>query len=304
MAVHKKKTIHDTIFNVVNYSLLALLAVSTLYPFLYFLVLSFNDGFDTLKGGIYFWPRAFTLDNYKKAFQNPLILNSFQISILRTVIGTSLSLLLTTMMAYALTKKKLPGRTFFIFFFYFTTLFSGGLIPKYVLYRDLHLTNNFWIYVLPGIYSFYNAIIIRTFFDGIPASLSESAMLDGCSDNRIFFKIYLPLSLPVLATVALFCGVGHWNDWFTGAFFVTNEKLIPAATLLNKLLSEASFETSMAGGDKMQQMDRMMQTVKTNVTPEALRMTFLIIITLPIVCVYPFLQKYFVKGVMVGSIKE
>jgi len=297
-----KKSIGDRIFNFVNYTLLTLLGISTLYPFIYALVLSFNDGHDALKGGVYFWPRVFTLDNYSRAFENPNILGAFKISIARTVLSIILSVFLTALLAYAISKKGLPGRRFFIFFFYFTMLFSGGLIPRYILYRNLGLTNNFWIYVLPGLYSFYNAIVIKTYFDGIPDSLSEAAEIDGCSELQIFFRIMLPLSMPVLATISLFVGVGNWNDWFTGEYFVTKKELIPAATLLNKLLSEASFESS-AGADGFQNINEALQ-MRRNVTPESLRMTFLIIITVPILCVYPFLQKYFVKGVMIGSIKE
>lgn len=306
MSVHKD-TISDKVINTINYTLLLLLGISTLYPFIYFLVLSFNDGFDALKGGVYLWPRVFTLDNYKKALEHPLILNSFKITTLRTIIGTLLSVLFTAMLAYGVSKKKLPGRKGLIFFFFFTTLFNGGLVPRFVLYRQMHLYNNFWVYVLPGIYSFYNAIVMKTFFDGIPDSLSEAAEIDGCSEMGIFFRIILPLSGPVLATIALFVGVGHWNDWFTGSFFASKDELMPAATLLNKLLTEASFESSTgaagAGGNTLN-INNALQQAKSAVTPESLRMTFLIIITTPIICVYPFLQKYFVKGVMVGSIKE
>lgn len=297
-----RKSVGDRIFNFINYALLTILGFSTLYPFIYALVLSFNDGHDALKGGIYFWPRAFTLDNYYKAFQNPNILGAFKISIGRTVLSIVLSVFLTALLAYAISKKDLPGRRYLVFFFYFTMLFNGGLIPRYVLYRKLKLINNFWIYVLPGLYNFYNAIVIKTYFDGIPDSLSEAAEIDGCSELQTFFKIMLPLSMPVLATISLFVGVGNWNDWFTGEYFVTKQELVPAATLLNKLLSEATFESSI-GADGFQNVNEALQ-MYSNVTPESLRMTFLIIITAPILCIYPFLQKYFVKGVMIGSIKE
>lgn len=304
----RRNTFSDKIYKSVNYFLLIILGIITLYPFIFFLALSFNDGYDALKGGIYLWPRVFTLANYEKAFQNPLMLNSFKISIARTVIGTFLSVFLTAMLAYAISKRQLPGRKYIIFFFFFTTLVSSGLIPRYVLLRELHLYNSFWVYVIPGIYSFYNAIIMKTFFDGIPDSLGESAMIDGCSDIGIFLKIILPLSGPLLATIALFCGVGHWNDWFTGTFFVNKDSLIPAATLLNKLLSEASFQSAVGGGtsangSSLSHINNALQG-NNSVTTESLRMTFLIIITTPIIAVYPFVQKYFVKGVMVGSLKE
>ena len=297
-----RRTIGDRIFDGINYLLLSILGFTTLYPFIYALVLSFNDGNDALKGGIYFWPRKFTLDNYYKAFQNPNISSAFQISIARTVLSVVLSVFLTAMLAYALSKKGMPGRKYFVMFFYFTMLFGAGLIPKYVIYRKMNLLNNFWIYVLPGLYNFYNAIVMKTYFDGIPDSLSEAAEIDGCSELQTFFRIILPLSMPVLATISLFVGVGSWNDWFTGEYFINKPELVSAATLLNKLLSEASFESS-AGANGFENINESIRQ-NSNVTPEALRMTFLIILTVPILCIYPFLQKYFVKGVMIGSIKE
>ena len=290
----------------VNHFVLILLAIVTLYPFWYCLILSFNSGLDALKGGIYFLPRSFSMENYQKAFTNPLIFSAFSISVGRTVLSIALSCFFTALMAYALTKRDLPGRSALIFYFYFTTLFSGGLIPTYIMYRQLGLLNNFWVYVIPGIYSFFNAIILRTFFYTIPESLNESARLDGCSELGIFFRIILPLSIPAMATIALFVGVGNWNDWFTGAFFVPRKReLFPAATLLNDLLSQAVFEngTTSTGG-KGQVNEALMSANARNTTPESLKMAFLIILTLPIICIYPFLQKYFVKGVMIGSIKE
>ncbi|MDI6619506.1 MAG: carbohydrate ABC transporter permease [Clostridiales bacterium] len=289
----------------INYTLLALLGLIFLYPFWYCIVLSFNNGLDALKGGVYFWPRAFTWENYLKAFQNPLIFSSFRISIERTLLSVVLSVFMTALMAYALSQRNLPGRSGIIFYFYFTTLFSGGLIPTYILYRQIGLLNNFWVYVLPGLYNFFNAIVLRTFFYTIPESLKESARIDGCSEIQIFFKIMLPLSMPALATIALFVGVGNWNDWFTGAYFVTTKReLYTAATLLNDLLSQATFESSTGStGQKAQINEALAASVSKATTPESLKMAFLVILTIPIMCIYPFLQKYFVKGVMIGSIK-
>lgn len=290
----------------INYFVLTLLGLITVYPFWYCIILAFNTGNDALKGGIYFLPRDFTLENFAKAFQHPLIMSSFGISMARTILSVLLSCFFTALMAYALTKKDLPGRTFLIFFFYFTTLFSGGIIPTYIMYRQFGLLNNFWVYVLPGIYSFFNAIILRTFFNTIPDALEESARIDGASEMKIFFKIMLPLSIPVLATIALFVGVGNWNDWFTGAYFVTRRRdLYPAATLLHDLLSQAVFQSSSDSvSGKSNINEQLMMGISQSATPESLKMAFLVILTLPIMCVYPFLQKYFVKGVMIGSIKE
>jgi len=302
----RRLTMADKMYATLNYSVLFLFCATALYPFIYFLALSFNDGYDAMKGGIYLFPRVFTLENYAKAFSNPLILNSFYISISRTLIVTVGSVFLTALLAYALSRKGLPGRKYIVFFFFFTTLFSGGLIPTFILYRELHILNTFWVLVLPSLYNFFNAIIMKTFFDGIPEGLSESARIDGASELAVFARIILPLSMPVLATIALFVGVGVWNDWFTGQFFIQNEKLQPAATFLNKMISEASFQSMTSSGNSGSAIQNMTQSQMElrGVTPEALRMTFVIIITTPIICVYPFLQKYFVKGVLVGSLKE
>ncbi|AZN38325.1 carbohydrate ABC transporter permease [Paenibacillus albus] len=301
----RKLSAADRMYTSVNYLLLLIFCLTALYPFIYFLALSFNDGYDAMKGGIYFFPRVSTLENYSKAFHNPHILKSFWISISRTVVVTVGSTLLTALLAYGLSRKGLPGRKYIVFFFFFTTLFSGGLIPTFILYRELHILNTYWVLVLPSLYSFFNAIIMKTFFDGIPLGLSESARIDGASELSVFWRIILPLSMPVMATIALFVGVGVWNDWFTGQFFIQNENLQPAATFLNKMISEASFQsmTGSSSGSAIQNMNQNQMTLR-GVTPEALRMTFVIIITAPIICVYPFLQKYFVKGVLVGSLKE
>jgi putative aldouronate transport system permease protein len=295
----------DKLYSTLNYTVLILFCLTALYPFIYFLALSFNDGYDAMKGSIYFFPRVATLQNYTKAFNNPHILNAFMISISRTLIVTLCSVMLTSLLAYGLSRKGLPGRKYIVFFFFFTTLFSGGLIPTFILYRQIHILNTYWVLVLPLMYDFFNAIVMKTFFDGIPASLSESARIDGASELSVFARIILPLSLPVFATIALFVGVGVWNDWFTGQFFIQNENLQPAATFLNKMISEASFQsmTGSSSGSAIKNMNEA-QTQLRGVTPEALRMTFVIIITLPIICVYPFLQKFFVKGVLVGSLKE
>ena len=288
------------VFQTFNYIFLFMLGIVTLYPFIYFLVLSFNDGQDAIRGGIYFFPRVFSLENYKMALNYPHMANAFGVTVMRTAIGTVLSLLLTTAMAYSLVYKDLPGRTVLIFFFFFTTVFSGGIIPSYILMRQLNLINSFWVYVLPLTYDFFNVIIFRTFFEGIPGSLQEAATIDGCGLARIFWKIYLPLSAPVIATVALFVGVMHWNDWFQGAFFITRPELKSAATLLQQILSEANFEQSeqaMRSGVDMISRQR-------STTSDSLQMTFVVIITTPIVLVYPFIQRFFVKGVMVGAIKS
>lgn len=286
----------------VLYILLGLLTLIFLYPFYYFLILSFNDAVDTMKGGVYLWPRVFTIFNYEKAFSNPLIISSYGVTLFRTIFGTAISLILTAMAGYALIYKKMPGRGAITFLLFFTTIFNGGIIPFYILLRDLHLLNNIWVYILPTLYVFFNIILMRTYFQGLPMSLMEAASIDGCNDVSIFFKVYLPLSAPVLATIGLFIAVGHWNDWFIGSFFVNRKELWPSATLLQQLLMESGFDNSTMG--EMSNVNSSMTSAKQqSTTPESLRMTFLIITTVPIMLVYPFIQKFFVKGVVVGSIK-
>ncbi|MBW7456944.1 carbohydrate ABC transporter permease [Paenibacillus sepulcri] len=290
-----------SLFSLFNYVILALIAFTMVYPFIYILVYSLNDGKNSMLGALYFWPRQFTLDNYVQVFDNPLIWQAYKITIARTLLGTFLHVALCTLMAYALSKKSLPGRTFFTFYIFLPTIFSAGFIPYFITLQKLHLINSFWVYVIPMLFSFLHIVIIRTFFQGIPEELEESARIDGYGDFQIFLKIILPLSGPVLATIALFIGVAHWNDWFTGAYYVTDKKLIPVQTLLQQLLTEA--EALSSSMQRSQQQGG--QTISTNAgaTPESMRMALLVITVFPILCIYPFLQRYFVKGVMIGSVK-
>lgn len=293
----KKRTTPQKLFNVVNCSFLGLFGLITFYPFWYVLIASFNTGRDFAKGGVFIFPREFTLQNYEMAFKDERIFTSLGISVARTLIGTVLGLIFTALLAYALSIRTLPGRTGVTFLFYFTTLFSGGMIPYYILLRNLNLTNSFWLYIWPGMFNFMNLILMRTNFSNIPAELRESAQLDGAGDVRILFQIYLPLSTPVLATLALLIGVGHWNDWFTGAYYQSQQVLKPAATVLQQLLSEATSNSTIKIGQETA-LGSM-----ANYTSQSLQMAFVMILTMPIVVVYPFLQKYYVKGMMIGSVK-
>lgn len=285
------------IFKVFNYTFLALLGAATFYPFWYVLIASFNTGRDFMRGGVWLFPREFTLENYQLAFEDPSIVNALVISVLSTVLSVAFGLVCTALAAYAMSIKTLPGRTFINFFWYFTTIFGGGMVPYYMVLRDLHLTSSFWLYVIPSLYSFYNFVLLRTNFATIPTELRESAQLDGASELTIMSRIYIPLSKPILATLALFIGVGKWNDWFTGAYYQSKTALYPAATLLQKILSEASATNQIKLGQETQ------IGAVTSYTSQSLQMAFVMILTMPIVIIYPFLQKYYVKGVMVGSVK-
>ncbi|WP_054023296.1 carbohydrate ABC transporter permease [Bacillus sp. FJAT-28004] len=291
-----------SIFNFFNYIFLTLFGLSMIYPFIYILVYSLNDGKDSMMGALYFFPRKFTFENYVEVFENARIWQAYKITLLRTLIGTLAHVLLCTLMAYALSKKSLPGRTFFTYYIFLPTIFSAGFIPYFITLQKLHLINTFWVYVIPMLFSFMHIVILRTFLQGIPEELEESARIDGYGDLQIFIKIILPLSGPVLATISLFIGVSHWNDWFTGTYYVSDKDMIPVQTLLQELLSEAEALSS----SMQRAAEQGGQTVNMNMagaTPESLRMALLVITVFPILCIYPFLQRYFVKGVMIGSVK-
>lgn len=293
-APKKRTSPGEKVFSAINAILLLGLAITMIYPMYYIIVLSFNDGADALKGGIWLFPRVFTLDNYKMVFANEQLVTAFGISVARTVIGTIVSVVLIAMMAYALAIKELPGRRAFNKFFFFTTIFSGGMIPTISLLNKLDLLDNPLVYILPAIYSFYNMLLIRTSFEATSRALREAALMDGVSEWKIFWKVYMPINKPVLATVALFTAVFHWNDWFAGSYYISTDWMKPAATILQEMLQEALGNLSNASSTG--------SAVTT--TAQTLQMAFVVVITFPIMVVYPFLQKYFTKGAVVGSIKE
>ncbi|WP_068778649.1 carbohydrate ABC transporter permease [Paenibacillus sp. GM2] len=290
----------DKILQRTIYILLTLLAVVMLYPFWNSLVISFNLGSDTSLGGVTLWPRAFTLENYYIVFQDKRLLNSFGITILRTLSGTLLSVFFTALLAYGMSKKTLLMRKYYMVYFIVTMFFSGGLIPTYMLIRSLGMLDTLWVFIIPGIISIYNMIVIRTFFSALPEGLEESAKIDGCSNYGIFFRIVIPVSGPVLATISLFTAVGHWNDWFTGAIYITKDHLLPIQTLLRQIMnSNIMTEISSSNAIALDHINR-----NRTVTTKSLTMATMMIATIPIILTYPFLQKYFVKGVLIGSLKE
>lgn len=283
-------------FDVINIIIMVVICFCMIYPIWYVLVNSFSKGSEVLKGGIYWWPREFCLENYNAVFKNKEIFTAFGITILKTLVGTVTSVFFTAMVAYGLSKTYLIGRKFFMVFGIITMFFSGGLIPYFLLIKQLHMLDSFWVYIIPALFSFYNAIIFMTFFRNIPGELEESAKIDGANDFIIFVKIILPVSTPVLATIALFNGVAQWNDYFTGVIYITNEQwLTPIQTFLYKVISESSSGRIIAN---------MPASVRNSmVTSTTVKYATMVVTTFPIVCVYPFLQKYFVQGIMVGSVK-
>lgn len=283
-----------TISQCIIYLIMALICFVTLYPFIYTLSYSFSDGNAVLTSPITFLPVEPTLNNYKAAFDNDNIVRSFFISVSRTLIGLLYTLSVTAMAAYALSKRFLPGNRFFSYFFIIPMYIGGGMIAVYVNIAQLGLMNNFLVYILPYGFIAYYMLIIRTYFASIPVSLEESAQLDGAGDVLIFFRIILPLCKPVFATIALFAGVFQWNSWFDAMVYVPNTKLQPLQLVLQNVLKQAF---------GLANMRMLVQSSEVKVTAEAVQMATLIIATVPILMIYPFVQRYFVKGIMIGAVK-
>lgn len=293
----------DKVLQVFIYIFLLLLGFVTLYPFWNSLVISFNTGSDTAFGGITFWPRSPTLDNYQVVFQDSRIGQAFMVSVLRTLAGTVLSVLFTAVLAYGLSRQELMGRKYYMVFCVITMYFSGGLIPTFLLLRGFGLMDTFWVLVIPGLISVYNMIIFRTFFLGLPSGLVESARIDGCNHVNVLIRIILPISGPVVATLSLFTAVYHWNDWFSASIYINNPDLIPIQTLLKQILNSNIVTDQLQSiGANAAAQDRL--ALMKSVTSKSLIMATTMVATLPIIMVYPFLQKYFVKGVLIGSLKE
>lgn len=297
-----KRSRGERVWQAVIYLIVTAFCITVIYPFWYMLVLSFNEGADAMQGGIYFWPRAFTLFNYKMVLANPVILNAFGITIARTVVGTALGMVVTALAAYALASKTLPGRRFFNYMVLIPFVFSGGLIPFYLTLNDLKLLNTFWVYIFPMLFNIWNMFVMKQFFSEIPQSLIEAAVIDGADDMTILVKIVTPISLPTFAAIGLFVAVGHWNSWFDGAYYVTSEKLIPLQTYLKKMLDsmQITMQNNTVGSNMTASV---LAEEMSSITTNSVRMASIIVATAPIVLLYPFLQKYFVKGVRIGAVK-
>lgn len=287
----------DKIFDICNFVLMAIIMIITLYPFLNVLAISLNESSDTVRGGIYIWPRQFTWENYETIFSYTGLIQGFKITIYRTVLGTLLGLISSSMLAYTLSRPDFTSRKFVSTFLALTMYFTGGLVPTYMLMRHLELIGTFWIYVLPGIVSAFNVFIIRSFIDGLPYALQESAKLDGANDFKIYYKIILPLCKPVLATIALFLAVGQWNSWFDTYLYNGNKSHLTTLQYeLMKVLASTNQGAKMVNANDL--ANQMAQ-----ISPESIKMAITIVVTVPILVVYPFLQRYFVSGMTLGAVK-
>lgn len=291
-----KRTSGDRLFDTVNMIVLSIVAIITLFPLYYVFVVSFTDPAEYIqKQGYILFPHKWTLDSYKyllstSAFQNATITSGF----LATV-GTALSLVVTAALAYGLSRKRLQGRRLIMLLILITLLFSPGLIPPYLLVRDLGLINSIWSLILPVLTSGWYVILMKSFFDSIPVELEESAIIDGSTDIGVFFRIVLPLSLPALAAFGLFYAVAYWNTFFSAVLYINDHAKWPLQLVLRNMLIDSSTQ---AGGSAAAEM-----MAEQSIPTETLKMAAVVIATFPILCVYPFLQKHFAKGVMLGSVK-
>ena len=291
-----KTSAWDKVFVVCNTLFMVAFVVITLYPVLNTLAISLNDGTDALRGGIYLWPRKWTFKNYITVLEKQNLITGAYITVARTVIGTLLALAANALLAFIVSRKNFLFKRGLSLFWVITMYVNGGMIPTFLLYKGLGLTNSFWVYVIPGMFSAFNMLVIRTYMTGIPDSLEESAQLDGAGYMTIFLKIISPLCKPVYATVALFVAVGPWNSWFDAMLY--NRMSTNLTTLqyeLMKLLSSVTNQGTSAEA---------MKNAAGTVTPTSVRAAATVLTMLPIICLYPFLQRYFVTGLTIGGVKE
>ncbi len=292
----------DRAFGVVNFIIVTLLILVMVYPFYYCMVMAFNDGVDATNPGIYFWPRKFSLENFTTALSDPNVLPAAVVSVLRTVLGTVLTVLVTSAFAYGMSKANLRFRNGYLVFLMIPMYFGGGMVPTYILLDNLNLLNNFWVYVIPGAFSVYYTLIFMASFRELPQSLEESAMLDGAGYFRIFFQIILPLSKPVIAAVCVFLAVGHWNSWMDNLLYMIGTddydtlaylfaSIAQRADYLIKLAQESAGAAAQVGQEL------------TGATGISTQLASMLVSIAPILAVYPFFQKYFVHGIMIGSVK-
>ena len=286
-----------TLWDCLIYVILGTFCLTIVVAFLHLLNLSFSPSYIATKGGLLLWPKDVTMDNYAKVITNKYIWQGYKNTILRTVAGTAIQLFFTAMGAYVLSKRYFPHRTFWTFLIVFTMFFSGGLIPTFLVVKSLGLLDSYAVMILPGLVSAYNLTIMRNYFQSLPEEIEESCMIDGAGRFRIFFQFVLPLSMPILATVALWLAVGHWNAWFDVLIYISDETKFTLQIVLRRIIITGSKEILDTTASARSVTDEPL------VSSEGLKAACIYVTTLPILCVYPFIQRYFVKGIMVGSLK-
>ncbi|SDN97165.1 putative aldouronate transport system permease protein [Paenibacillus sp. yr247] len=281
-----------SIFDVCNILFFILLSIIMIYPLWSVLMTSLVSNAEFFSRPVILWPRHFVFESYKAIFQDQLLIHSLFVTIIITIVGTLYSMLMTVMLAYGLSKDNLMGGKFFRTLVIVTMYFNGGIVPYYLLIKNLHLRDTIWVMILPMAINAWNYLVVRTFFRQLPESLDEAAKIDGANDLHILFRIILPLSAPVLATFSLFYGIEYWNSWWFALLFISDNSLHPLQYVLREMVisnSSVQSTTIMMG---------------RNLFEEGVKMATVIVATVPIICVYPFLQKYFTKGVILGAIKE
>ena len=297
----RKRRHHDVVFPIVNTSLLILLMFVTLYPVINTVAYSLNDGTDALKGGISLWPRVWSLKSYQSILQDPAVYQAAWISASKTVIITVLNLFWTGMLSYALARREYVLRRFITTVMILTMYVNAGLIPNYLLIsKTLRLSKSYWVYIIPTMFSCFNMIVLRTYIAGLPEALVESARIDGAGDLRVYWQIIFPLCTPVLATVALFVAVGSWNSWFDTHLYCASKSYLHS---LQYLLKMKLATTQSSANAAKASVDALSNTSSAKTTPVTIRCAITVISTVPILIVYPFLQRYFVTGMVLGSVK-
>jgi len=286
----------DRAFNVANYILLTIVLIVVLYPLVYVVSASFSSSYAVLSGKVWLWPVEPSLEGYKAVFKNKNILTGFQNTFFYTLAGTFVNVVMTVLAAYPLSRKDFRGRNKFMLLFVFTMMFNGGLIPTYFVVKDLSMIDTVWAMLIPTALSVWNVIIMRTYFQTtIPGELLEASQLDGCNDFRFLLKIVVPLSGPIIAVIALFYAVGHWNQYFNAMIYLKNPQLYPLQLILRDILVQNEVRIDMLGDVKSAAARQGLR--------ELLKYSLIVISSVPLMLVYPFVQKFFVKGVMIGSIK-
>lgn len=291
---YKKK---KNVFDIINFLLLAILTLITVFPFYYVILISVANYADVQKQLVYIFPTSINFSAYKLVFSEKMFLNAFFVSTFITVVGTTLSIIFSTAAAYTLSKKVVPGQKGMFTFILIPMFFSGGLIPYYLTIKNVGLIDTIWVLIIPGLISSFYLILLKNFFEDLPASIEESAKIDGANDLYILYKIVLPTSAPVIATISLFYAVDKWNEYFAALLFITNRNLYPLQLVLREVILDFTQIMASAMGAQIARSNSATYT-------QALQMAIITVSTIPIFCVYPFLQKHFTKGIMFGSVKE
>lgn len=295
LILQKHKTTADRSVDLILYIILTLFGLATLFPIYYVIVMSVTPIDQVIKnGGFVLWPNSLTFEAYKQIFGSVRVPRSLGVTVIITVVGTTLNLFVTAILAYPLSKKQLPARNIMLFIVVFTMLFDGGLIPLYLIVSSLGLNDTLWALIIPTLVSAFNMLIMKTYFENLPEGLEEAARVDGCGELRTLFQIVLPLSMPIMATLGLFYAVHHWNTFFHAIMFITDKSLHPIQVVLRSMIQSSS-----VSGELELQGQNMHETLP----PETVKMATVVVTILPIIIVYPFIQKHFMKGFLLGSVK-